>query len=285
MGCAGIFIKRKDRRAARLAGEIVDWMRDRGWDCLYEEESYEEIRRPGKASKKEIVEACDLIIVLGGDGTMLVAARALNGKETPILGCNMGSLGFLTEITADELFGALEHFIEGRSRTSHRMMLRVTRLDPDGGEGGWYRVFNDVVVAKSALARILELEVRVDGAFVNDYRSDGLIVATPTGSTAYSLAAGGPLVYPTLRSIVLTPLAPHALTARSIVIPAESSLEIRLLSSNVDAYTTLDGQEGFPIQAGEALQIRRADREVVLVSNGERSFYDISRTKLKWGER
>jgi NAD+ kinase len=285
MACAGIFIKRKDKRAGQLAAEIIDWLAARGWGCLYEIESYEEVRRPGGTHKTDMAAACDLIVVLGGDGTMLAAARALAGRDVPILGCNLGSLGFLTEIAADELFPTLEAFLAGRVVISRRMMLRVIRHDGEGKAGETYSVLNDVVVGKSALARILDLEVWVDREFVNAYKADGLIVATPTGSTAYSLAAGGPLVHPTLPAIVLTPLAPHTLTARSIVIPPECLVEVKLTSSNAEAYITLDGQEGFPFHVGDVLDVGRAAQEIAVVTNPRRTFYDISRTKLKWGER
>lgn len=283
MKCAGIFIKRKDKRAAKLAGEVIRWLADRGLKTLYEDSSEADVKLPGATDKKKIAKRCDLIIVLGGDGTMLAAARALEGRATPILGCNLGSLGFLTEITVDELFLTLQSCLEDSCTISRRLMLKVShkqkKKTPD------YRVLNDVVVGKSALARILELEVRIDGGLATTYKSDGLILATPTGSTAYSLAAGGPLVHPGLQSIILTPLAPHSLTARSIVIPADSSIEVRLLTDNAEAYITLDGQEGFPFGYGESLHIRRDRGELNLVRNPEKNFYDISRTKLKWGER
>jgi NAD+ kinase len=285
MACAGIFIKRKDRRAARLAGDVVDWMAARGRACLYEIEAFDEIQRPGGVHKRDMVTTCDLIIVLGGDGTMLAAARALAGRAVPILGCNLGSLGFLTEITVDALFVTLEAFYAGAATTSRRMMLEVALRDASGADGRSFRVLNDVVIAAGEIARILDLEVSVDREFVNRYKADGLIVATPTGSTAYSLAAGGPLVHPTLGSIVLTPLAPHALTGRPIVIPPTCEVEVKLPTGTTAAYVTLDGQEGFPIAVGEVLRIRRAAQEVLLVGNPGRTFYDIARTKLKWGER
>jgi NAD+ kinase len=199
----------------------------------------------------------DLLVVLGGDGTLLSAVRALDGCLVPVLGVNLGYLGFLTEIS----------------------------LERGGRPLGQYRVFNDVVLSKGALARISDLEVRVGGRYLTNYKADGLIVATPTGSTAYSLSAGGPIVSPGLPAIVLTPISPHTLTHRPILLEDSVEVEVRLVSKNGDVYLTLDGQEGFELQADDVVRVRKADPSVLLVRSTSRDYYEVLRTKLMWGGR
>jgi len=226
----------------------------------------------------------DLLVVLGGDGTLLSAVRALDGCEVPVLGVNLGRLGFLTEVALDELYPALERVLSGEVRIEPRTMLTCIVIRA-GRELGTYQVINDVVLNKGALARISDFSVRVDGCRVSTYRSDGFIVATPTGSTAYNLSAGGPIVSPDLAAFVLTPICPHTLTHRPILVPDSAAVEIVLEFQNGEVYLTLDGQQGLELEAGDVVRVVKADRRVLLVRSPGRDFFQLLRSKLHWGGR
>jgi NAD+ kinase len=232
-----------------------------------------------------IARAADLVLVLGGDGTLIHAASLLEGRPAPILGVNMGSLGFLTEVPQGELYTALDHVLAGKATLSERMKLRVhlhrsghpePELDSE--------VLNDAVIAKSALSRMAELDTRCSGNQVALYKADGIIVATPTGSTAYSLAANGPILYPTMRAVIISPICPHTLTQRPLVIPDDESIDI-VLVNDTEVYLTLDGQKGVPLKRGDRVQVKQSHNRVLLVRNPRIDFFGILRTKLKWGER
>jgi NAD+ kinase len=223
-------------------------------------------------------------IVLGGDGTMLAAARALAQAGIPIMGVNLGALGFLTEVRISELYPTLEAVIENRCVVEARSMIHCHLLR--GSERiAHYDAMNDAVVAKSALARIIEFDIRVNEQFVSSYRADGLIVATPTGSTAYSLAAGGPIVAPDVDAFLITPISPHTLTNRPLVV--KDTYEVKVLINTVqeEAFLTVDGQVGIAVLDGDVLTCKRSARKVHLLRLGDRSFFDVLRMKLKWGER
>jgi NAD+ kinase len=233
--------------------------------------------------RENIAGMVDLIVVLGGDGTLLAVAGIVGQSErdVPILGINFGYLGFLTEITRSELFTALEAAIHGRIEHDERMMLQ-------GVMNGHRRVaMNDIVLSRTALSRMVDLDVTVGDQFVTSVRSDGLIVASPTGSTAYNLSAGGPVVHPAMDAIVLTPIAPHTLTHRPIVIPAEREVRIRAASHNAGAeiYVTFDGQHGFALPEGDEIRVTKAARPIRLVRAATRNYFAVLREKLKWGER
>ncbi len=232
----------------------------------------------------EVGESADALIVLGGDGTFLRASHMLTRSDVPIIGVNFGGLGFLTEITLDELDSALEAVIEGRYAHEERRLLRAVIERSDGSsESG--DVLNDVVVAKSgSLSRIIEIEASVDGRFVSSFRGDGLIVATPTGSTAYSLASGGPVLHPALPAIVLTPICPHMLSNRPLVVDDGVKIEIRLLTTDVEAHVTLDGQRSLALTPDDVIRISRSPRTLRLVKSPRRDYYEVLRAKLKWGE-
>jgi len=225
----------------------------------------------------------DLIVVLGGDGTLLSVTRGKLGG-TPVLGINMGFLGFLTEHSAEELFPMLDAVLEGRVDIQRRERLAVTVETPHDDSVTRF-VLNDAVVTKSALARVITLAVHVDGRLVSRFRADGLIVATPTGSTAYSLSAGGPILYPTLDVLVVTPICPHTLTNRPIVLSLDSVVEVRLESQSEEVYLTLDGQEGFPLTTNDLVRIRKCDEPVLLIEHPRRTYFQVLHRKLKWGER
>jgi NAD+ kinase len=227
----------------------------------------------------------DMLVVLGGDGTLLAMAKAIaeSGHDVPILAVNFGSLGFLTEITRPELHEALDTILAGRASYDLRMMLSATAV----GSGASHMALNDVVFSRTALSRMIELSVSVGDQFVTAVKADGLIVATPTGSTAYNLAAGGPIVHPAMDALVLTPIAPHTLSNRPIVIPAEREVRVTSTSSNAgdEVYVTMDGQTGLPLPQGDELTIVRAQRPLRLVRSTTRSYFEVLRQKLKWNER
>ena len=265
-----VFRKRSSPEADRAAEDLRRWARARGVRVL-------EDGRFGRAP-----EPADLVVVLGGDGTLLAAVRALGGREIPILGVNVGFLGFLTEIPVAELFSTLERIREEGWTVDPRTTLdgEVVR---QGRVVQRFRVLNDAVFNKGALARISDLEVRVDGAYLTNYRGDGLIVATPTGSTAYSLSAGGPIVQPQVPALVLSPICPHTLTQRPILLPDTCRVEVRLASKNGEVFLTLDGQEGMELDEGDRVTVVRGESRVLLVRSAERDYYRVVRTKLMWG--
>ena len=234
--------------------------------------------------KPEMPGVVDLIIVLGGDGTLLSAARLVGGLGVPILGVNLGGLGFLTATPQEEVPAALEALFEGRYVLEERMMLEA-HVIREGIRLGASLALNDVVITKGTLGRIINLEVLVDGEFVTSYRADGLILATPTGSTAYSLSAMGPIVFPTMEALILTPICPHTLTNRPIVLPGGGRVEIRLHADPQAVMLMLDGQVGFPLQGRDVVEVRRADARIKLVRFPQQPYFQLLRTKLKWGER
>jgi NAD+ kinase len=226
----------------------------------------------------------DMIIVLGGDGTLLSVARLFHGEQIPLFGVNLGSLGFLTETTLDDLDRTLETIWKGRCVVEERIMLEVT-VWRGKRRAGPYLVLNDAVFNKGALARMFELETAVDDTYLTTYRADGLIVATPTGSTAYSLAAGGPIIYPDMEAIVVTPICPHTLTNRSLVVPDRVTVRVRVLSTEDDIHLTLDGQRGLAISARDTVEIRKAGSPTLIVQSPDQDYFSVLRQKLKWGER
>lgn len=234
--------------------------------------------------KDEIPDLSDLIIVLGGDGTMLGAARRAGRKGVPILGVNLGSLGFITEVNKAEITDMIDRIIRGDYRVEERIMLNVSVIR-NGADVSENIVLNDAVVNKGALARIIDIETYVDGFYVTTYKSDGLIVSTPTGSTAYSLSAGGPILYPTLGCITLTPICPHTLTNRPIVLPDSVKVSLKLNADDEDVFLTLDGQTGFPLKKDDTINISKSPMVTRLITPAGRDYFMLLRTKLKWGER
>lgn len=235
------------------------------------------------ASREELARTSDLIIVLGGDGTMLSLARFQENEEKPVLGINMGSLGFLTETSVHDAETAIEAALAGRLQRSRRMMLGAELLR--GGERRpLQHVLNDVVINKSALARIFDVDIAIDGERITTIRADGIIVSTPTGSTAYNLAANGPIVHPHMSVILLTPICPHTLTYRPVVLAGEAVIELSMRDSE-QTYLTLDGQEGFPLERGDVVRVFRSPRSMTLLMPARNSFFTVLRNKLKWGDR
>lgn len=233
----------------------------------------------------EIAKTAELVVVLGGDGTLIHAATVLDGRPVPILGVNMGSLGFMTEVPQASMYDALESVLGGRATLSERMKLRVHLHRGGSPERALdTEVLNDVVLAKGALSRMVELDTRISGNYVTTYKADGIIVATPTGSTGYALAANGPIVYPTMRGVIVAPICPHTLTQRPLVVPDDENIEI-LLVNDSEVYLTLDGQKGMKLERGDRVQVKQSYNRVLLVRNPQIDFFGILRAKLRWGER
>lgn len=285
----GVVAKASSPDASRVAGELIEWLRRRGLEAWVEAGTARESGHPGDGALEEGTR-CDLVVVLGGDGTLLSVARKAAGGP-PILGVNLGHLGFLTEVPRSELYPALLEVLAGHYTIEPRSLLEVEHQRAGRGRVA-YRALNDVVVAKSALSRMIELILSVDGRLVARYRADGLVVSTPTGSTAYNLSAGGPILHPLLPVAVLTPICPHTLTLRPLVVPDTSVIEVAIEARD-DApevradrvFLTVDGQEGGEISFGDRIRISRAAQPAYLVRTGERSsIFDGLRNKLHWGE-
>ncbi|HYB13278.1 MAG TPA: NAD(+)/NADH kinase [Myxococcota bacterium] len=278
----GVCLKPGQPQAAGAVRGLVKWLQQRGLRVLPDEEVGEVTGEPSQ-SRSLLSGQADLVIVLGGDGTLLSVARAVSDRPVPILGVNLGTLGFLTEVTLDELFAALERVLAGEARVEARMRLEVRALR-EGGEIGRFLALNDAVLTNADLARMIDLETRAGGSEVTTYHADGLIVATPTGSTAYSLSAGGPIVLPELEAFLLTPICPHTLTQRPLVLPHSSQIEICVRSRN-EVQLTVDGQEGIALRQGDTVTVRRSDHPVRLIASPFRSRFEILREKLHWGTR
>lgn len=285
----GIVAKPDLADARETLGQLRAWLQDRGADACWSPEAAVLLAEAPATvvARDDMPEVTDLIVVLGGDGTLLAMAdRIARGpRDVPILGVNFGSLGFLTEITRPELFTALADVLDGRASLDERMML-AAQVRRDGAALQDTIVLNDVVFTRTALSRIIDLSVWVGDQFVTNVKADGLIVASPTGSTAYNLAAGGPIVHPAMDALILTPIAPHTLSNRPIVVPAGRDVRVAVSTDNGgEVYVTFDGQTGSPLRAGDEVVIRRAARHVKLVRATTRTYFEVLRQKLKWGER
>lgn len=280
-----IFAKRHDPRCQGVADDLIKWLDEKNCLPLVEGHLARLISYPMVLSDEEIREQAELVVVLGGDGTLISVARLFSGKDVSIVAVNLGSLGFLTEVTVEELYPLLERCLSGEPRVSERMMLEVT-VNRDGHEIERCHVLNDVVINKGALARIVDLETKVNRHFLTTYKADGLIVSTPTGSTGYSMSAGGPIVHPLMSCILITPICPHTLTNRPIVVTDESIISITIASSfDEKVFLTLDGQVGFKLMQGDTIEVRKALKTTALVMSKDRDYFEVLRTKLKWGER
>ncbi|MBI4256307.1 MAG: NAD(+)/NADH kinase [Candidatus Rokubacteria bacterium] len=281
----GIVSKPGAAEARGVVERLLDWLAAHGHAAVLEKETAGLVPAATVASvgKAELPAQADLIVVLGGDGTLLSMARAVGDLGVPLLGVNLGGLGFLTATTLDEMFPALEAWLAGRMAIDERMMLRARVLR--GGQAiGEYAALNDVVITKSAMSRIVNLSVSVEGQYATAYRADGLIISTPTGSTAYSLSAGGPILFPAMDAIVLTPICSHTLTNRPIVLPAGQRVEVTLLTDQ-EVMVTVDGQVGLNLREGDTVEVRQATARIRLVRFPQQGFFSVLRTKLKWGER
>jgi len=284
----GVIVKPHQPDALETLCRLTTWLNEHGIRLVgpteVERETIE--HRTGctidVVNESDLAEQVDLMLVLGGDGTMIATSRMIGDAQVPVIGVNYGGLGYLAEFPLEELFPALESILAGQYQVQQRLMLTVELWR---GEElvTRNRVLNDVVVNKSALARIIEIEAYLNEQFVNLFRADGLIVATPTGSTAYNLSAGGPIIYPSMNAVVITPICPFTLSNRPIVVPDDSMIEVRLVTEKEEVALTLDGQVGFPLQAGDRALIRKSKTAFNLVQPPNRNYFEVLRNKLKWG--
>jgi NAD+ kinase len=277
----GIICKTGIPEPPEILKGLLPWLDQKGYKTYTDIETSSILNIEG-FHRSEIPSLVDMIIVLGGDGTMLSVCRLIKDREIPILGVNLGGLGFITEIQRNEVYDVLEKILNGECPVEERIMLTsyVYRNNERIAE---FTVMNDVVVTKGALARIIDLETYINNMYVTTFKADGLIVSTPTGSTAYALSAGGPILYPTLNSLVLSPICPHTLTNRPIVLPDDVLIEIILRSKGEDIFLTIDGQIGFPLQLNDVIEVRKSPFKTKLVTPFKRNYFKVLRTKLKWG--
>jgi NAD+ kinase len=282
----GIISRPRREDVARVVPPLVKWLQAHGAEVTCDSETSDCIGSLAVQTRKreELPSSTDLLIVLGGDGTLLSAARISAERRVPILAVNLGGLGFLTTVSQDEIYSILEEIFSGKHRLSERVMLEA-EIIRDGAVIRRQIALNDAVLNKAALARIMDLELRVNGEYVTTYKADGLILSTPTGSTAYSLAAGGPIVYPSVEAFVVTPICPHTLTNRPLVIPDSAAIEVEFKAENDAVFLTLDGQIGIELVRGDHIRVRKAPDKLLLVRPAKKTYYQILRNKLKWGER
>jgi NAD+ kinase len=288
IGRIGVVVKPHQAEALKTLCQLVRWFGEHGILLVGGPEIERERIEHETGCAVEVVEldqlaaSVDLLLVLGGDGTMISAARLVGERHVPVLGINYGNLGYLAEFRMEEMFPALEYILAGDYRLEHRQMLAVELFRGDE-RLMQSRVLNDVVINKSALARIIEIEAYLNGQFVNSFRADGLIVSTPTGSTAYNLSAGGPVIYPSMNAVVITPICPFTLSNRPIVVPDDALIELRLQTPDEEVVLTLDGQVGRPLMAGDRVLIRKSETTFDIVTPTNRNYFDVLRDKLRWG--
>ncbi len=278
----GIVIKHGYIGIEELLSNTVSWMQQRGCDVFFLEDGFD-LQGTTRISKEEFQDKSDLVVVLGGDGTFLAGGKLALKRNVPILGINLGRLGFLTEITVEELFPALEKIADGQTviETRHLLQARIVKADRVLFEG---HVINDAVISKAGIARLLEIETRVDHNFLAVFKADGLIISTPTGSTAYSLAAGGPIVFPTMEAIVMTPICPHSLNHRPLVIPDNLTISVHAITPPENVSLTLDGQTMRVLQKDEYIEIAKSESHLRLIKSPFKGYFDILKSKLRWGE-
>ncbi|MGC9944778.1 MAG: NAD(+)/NADH kinase [Bryobacteraceae bacterium] len=280
----GIISKPAVPAAADVVPRLLAWLDTRGIRVRYDKRTAVYAGRDDGLRRDDVPEGCDLLIVLGGDGTLLSAARAIGNRQIPLFAVNLGGLGFLTAITIDELYPELERALRGEHRIGRRKLLHaeVRRGDTVVSR---YEALNDVVLTKAAIARMIDLDAFVDHQFMCAYKADGLIVSTPTGSTAYSLSAGGPIIFPSVPTICLTPICPHMLTNRPVLVSENSVVEIHCCGEDASVYLTIDGQVGEPLTKDDSVVCRSSEYALHLIRPPRMMFFDVLRQKLKWGER
>lgn len=278
-----VVCKREKKDALEIAGEIIRRFGENNRIVL-EEQAASQTGYGDSFEMEHVGEGADVIVVLGGDGTLLSVSRHGKGSEVPIIGVNLGGLGFLTETPIEEFATMLDRVLKDDFSVSRRIMLDV-RVRRDGDPIFDITILNDAVITKDALARIIDIETYVDEEYLTTYKADGLIVSTPTGATGYSMAAGGPLIYPSLTNLIVTPICPHTLTNRPIILPESVAIRAVLKSMNEKVILTLDGQVGFPLEYADEVTVKKSSHSVRLVQSASRGYFEILRTKLKWGER
>jgi NAD+ kinase len=291
MPLAGIISKPQKHELETILPELCAWLAERGWSCVLDRASAAYLRDGAQRAEIESVEReqmatrkPDLVVVLGGDGTLLATARAFAQTNTPLLSINLGSLGFLTEVPLCDLYATLQAWCDGTAAIETRSMIHA-ELFCGGKPTRQWDALNDVVVAKGTIARMADFAVEIDGQPVATFRADGVILSTPTGSTAYNLSAHGPIVMPTVNAMLVTPICPHLLTIRPIVVPGESAISVRVVGVPNQTYLTVDGQEAVPMQVGDQVHCRRSEFNVRLLRLQPNGLFNVLRSKLKWGER
>ncbi|MDP7557598.1 MAG: NAD(+)/NADH kinase [Nitrospinaceae bacterium] len=278
----GVFCKPKAPAGAATLNKLIPWLRERDCQVFLDSDTAALINESSSHERGEISQQADLLIVLGGDGTLLGVARKAHPYDVPILAVNLGSLGFLAEVSLDELYPSLENILAGKFDVECRMLLNAC-IWRNGKKVEDHNVLNDIVINKGAVARVLNLQVLVDSQYMTSYRADGLIIATPTGSTAYSLSAGGPIIHPSMHTLVLSPICPFTLTNRSILIPDQSIIQVKLAGEYEDVRITLDGQEGCDMKAEDTLEIQKTKTTLKLIPGPNKNYYQTLRQKLHWG--
>ncbi len=278
----GIFCKQKFPVGHKVLADLIEWLVKKDCQVILDKNTASIAGQGASCSWEDISDRADLIIVLGGDGTILRVARNAHSFKVPILGVNLGTLGFLAEVTLADLYEVLENVLQGRYECENRMLLNAC-IWRDKKKVGDYNVLNDVVIGKGALARIVNLKVQVNSQYMTSYRADGLIISTPTGSTAYSLSAGGPIIHPSMDALVLSPICPFTLTNRSIVIPDQSVIQVELTTEKENVRVTFDGQKGCDMLQGDLLEVKKAKTSIQLIQAPGKNYYQILRNKLHWG--
>ncbi len=285
MKTVGIIAKKNHPELGPLLKNISAWLNANKFTVFLEQGLPSFGDNTFSRSREQIPGSSECLIVFGGDGTLLSVARLPGAEEIPILAVNLGGLGFLTEIRIDEITTVLDSIISGDYTLDQRMMLEATLFKEGNFASATFRALNDIVVNKGALARMMDLDTFVNDCYLNTFKSDGLIICTPTGSTGYSLSAGGPIIYPSLNLISLTPICPHTLTNRPIIIPDESIIKVTLRSESEDVFLTVDGQVGIKIHTNDSIEIRKSPKTISLIRTPFRNYFEILKQKLKWGER
>ena len=278
----GIFCKPKAPSASDILGKLIPWLRKKNYLIFLDTSTAAIIGETSTHDKRSVSEQADLLVALGGDGTLLGVARAAHPYNVPILAVNLGSLGFLAAISIEELYPTLENILAGKFEIENRMLLNAC-VWRNGDKVENHNVLNDIVINKSVVARVINLQVFVNDQYMTSYRADGLIIATPTGSTAYSLSAGGPIIHPSMHTLVLSPICPLMLTNRSILIPDQSVIQVKLSGKYDDVRITLDGQEGYDMKAEDILEIKKTKTTLQLIRGPNKNYYQILRDKLHWG--
>ena len=286
----GIIAKQNKPEAIPIVRNLVEWLRPKKIEVYIEEGMVKQFHPPlagphlHSVEKEDIPTKVEMVIVLGGDGTLLSVARLVGDHDVPILGVNLGGLGFLTEITLEELYRVLDKVVQGDFITDERVVLNASVVRR-GERMAEFLVLNDAVINKGALARIIDLETTINGEYLTTFKSDGLILSTPTGSTAYNLSAGGPIVYPSLHCIIITPICSHTLTNRPIMIPDDVDIRATLKTKQQEVILTLDGQQGFTLEFEDVVEVKKAEGHIFLIKSPYRHYFEVLREKLKWGER
>jgi len=277
---AGLVIKPHAPEIKKILQELIQYLEKRGIECVLEELASNKLKRKEGISREDLPDKVDLVVVLGGDGTLLSIAHLAAQKQVPVLGVNLGSLGFLTEVPLSEMYLTLDSFFEGNKKIiSSRRLLKVK------SKGKIYYCLNDVVINKGALARMIQFIIWIDDKEIATLRADGFIISTPTGSTAYSLAAGGPIIKPYIPAVILAPICPHTLSFRPMVISSDSKIKVKLLTAGEEVYLTLDGQRGDLLVKNDIVNIEQAPFELQLISSPKRDYFDLLQEKLGWGQK